>query len=66
MDETQQTVAVYKPAPGKRVPLPGAQPDWPETGRPINPLSAYERRLVADGDLVLVSSAEVSETGGKK
>jgi hypothetical protein len=45
---------IYKPAPGKRIAMPGFQPDWPDDGRRINPLSAYELRLVADGDLVLV------------
>lgn len=44
----------YKPAPGKRIPMPGLQPDWPADGRRINPLSAYELRLVADGDLIQV------------
>jgi hypothetical protein len=42
----------YVPAPGKRIPMPGNRADWPLTGRPINELSPFERRLVADGDLV--------------
>lgn len=44
---------IYKPAGGKRIPMPGNQADWPQEGRAINPLSGWERRLVADGDLVL-------------
>ncbi|WFS01595.1 hypothetical protein [Rhizobium tumorigenes] len=45
----------YKPAPGKRIPMPGNQADWPEEGRALDPLSGYENRLVADGDLKLVN-----------
>lgn len=43
---------IYVPAvKGKRIPMPGNQPDWPEDGRPVNFASPYEARLVADGTL---------------
>lgn len=48
---------LYKPAKGKRIPMPGNQGDWPDEGRAINPLSGWENRLVADGDLVPVRMA---------
>ena len=52
----------YKPAvSGKRIPMPGNQADWPEEGRPINPLSGWENRLVADGDLIKVEDAEAKQ-----
>ena len=38
---------IYVAAPGRTIPT-----GWPEDGRPINPLSSYERVLVKDGDLV--------------
>lgn len=58
---------IYKPAPGKRVPMPYGQPDWPEDGRPVNSSSAWEARLVADGDLVKVETpASTGKNGGAK
>ncbi|NTF87498.1 DUF2635 domain-containing protein [Agrobacterium rhizogenes] len=63
--------AIYVPAPGKRIPMPSGQSDWPADGRPINELSPYERRLVLDGDLILKPAAPTKksqdgETGGEK
>lgn len=43
--------AIYIPAGKATVPLPGGSA-WPADGRPIDPLSAYERRLVKDGDII--------------
>jgi hypothetical protein len=63
---------IYVPAPGKRIPLPGNRADWPKEGRPLNPLSVYERRLVKDGDLVEAPEKPAKakepsgETGGDK
>lgn len=54
---------IYVPAEaGKRIPMPGGQPDWPAEGRPVNLASPYEARLVRDGSLVV----KPQETGGKK
>lgn len=47
------TDKIYVPARGQRIVMPGNQPDWPADGQPIDPLSAYHRRMVRDGDLVL-------------
>lgn len=52
---------LYRPAPGRRVPMPSNQPDWPETGRPVNFASPYESRLVRDGDLVKVETPPKGE-----
>ena len=42
---------IYIPAPGRIVPdVNGGT--WPEEGRPIDPLSPFETRMVRDGDLV--------------
>lgn len=60
---------LYRPKKGLRVPMPGNQPDWPQDGRPIDPLSAYEKRLVESGDLVLIEPKEPEEdnaAGSKK
>ncbi|MBD9390131.1 hypothetical protein IB237_23300 [Agrobacterium sp. AGB01] len=59
---------IYVPAPGKRVPMPYGQPDWPEDGRPVNFASGWEARLVKDGDLVKKVETPVStgKTGGSK
>jgi hypothetical protein len=65
---------IYVPAPGKRIPLPFSQSDWPDDGRPVNELSLYERRLVLDGDLILkpetpaapAKKSQDGETGGAK
>lgn len=65
---------IYVPAPGKRIPMPGNQPDWPTDGRPINEISPYERRLVADGDLIQkpetpaapAKKGQDGDTGGEK
>ena len=42
----------YVPRDGARIPMPGAQPDWPAGGRAVNFANPYESRLVRDGDLV--------------
>ena len=42
----------YVPRDGARIPMPGAQPDWPADGRAVNFANPYEARLVRDGDLV--------------
>ena len=43
---------IYVPADGKRVVMPGNQPDWPIDGQPINPVDLHQVRMVRDGDLV--------------
>lgn len=43
---------IYVAAPGRAIPN-----GWPEDGRPINALSAFERRLVLDGDLIEAKAA---------
>lgn len=57
---------IYVPARGQRIPMPGAQPDWPADGQPIDPLSAYHRRLVADGDLVRKEPTKAAGKGDRK
>lgn len=42
---------IYIAAPDRTVSLPGGG-TWPKEGRPIDPISPYERRLVLDGDLI--------------
>lgn len=44
---------IYVPASGRRIQMPGNRPDWPDEGQPIDPLDNYQRRLVADHDLVV-------------
>ncbi|CAD7036412.1 hypothetical protein RHAB21_02521 [Pseudorhizobium halotolerans] len=57
---------LYRPKQGLRIPLPGRQGEWPKDGRPVDFSSAYEARLVKDGDLVLIETdAEPEKTGGK-
>lgn len=51
---------LYRPAKGRRVPLPGSNQDWPATGLPADLANPYVARLVRDGDL------EVVETSGQK
>lgn len=48
---------IYVPAPGRRIQMPGNRPDWPVDGQAIDPLDNYQRRLVADGDLILKTKA---------
>ena len=43
---------IYVPSTGQRIPMPGRMPDWPLEGQPVNPLDAYQARLVRDGDLI--------------
>lgn len=43
---------IYVAAPGRAIPN-----GWPQDGRPINDLSAFERRLVLDGDLIEAKAA---------
>lgn len=52
---------LYRPKRGLRVPMPGNQPDWPQEGRPLDPLSAYEARLVESGDLVKIDPKDEPE-----
>jgi hypothetical protein len=47
------TKTLYVPARGQRIPMPGNQADWPQDGQPVNPIDAYQARLVLDGDLVV-------------
>jgi hypothetical protein len=56
---------IYVPARGKRIPMPGNQPDWPQDGQAIDPLSTLHRRMVLDGDLVL-KTPDPKPNGGKK
>lgn len=44
---------IYVPADGKRIVMPGNQPDWPIDGQPINPVDLHQVRMVRDGDLVV-------------
>ncbi|MBB3608667.1 hypothetical protein [Rhizobium sp. BK602] len=53
---------IYVPRDGARIPMPGNAGDWPADGRPINPLSPYERRLKQDGDLVLKPAATAASS----
>ncbi|SMD18493.1 hypothetical protein [Rhizobium sp. RU36D] len=52
---------IYVPAEGKRIRMPHGQPDWPQDGRPVNQASAYETRLVRDGDLVVKPAPKKKE-----
>lgn len=53
---------IYVPAvKGRRIPMPGNQPDWPEDGRPVNFASPYEARLVADKTLKVKPEAADQE-----
>lgn len=45
--------ALYVPAHGQRIIMPANQPDWPLDGKPVDPIDAYQVRMVRDGDLVL-------------
>lgn len=45
-------MTLYVPSKGQRIPMPGNQPDWPLDGQAVNPIDAYQARLVRDGDLV--------------
>lgn len=45
----------YRPAGGRRVPLPGSNQDWPAEGLPADLSNPYVARLIRDGDLVKVS-----------
>lgn len=56
---------LYRPLRGRSVPMPGGQHDWPEEGRAIDPNSAYETRLVLDGDLVPVLDDKAEPKNGK-
>jgi hypothetical protein len=56
----------YVPARGQRIVMPGNQPDWPEDGKPVDPIDAYQLRMVRDGDLVLKPEAEPAATSSKK
>jgi hypothetical protein len=61
---------LYVPSHGQRIVMPRQQPDWPLTGQAVDPLNPYHRRMVADGDLVLLPAddapATKPATGGKK
>lgn len=59
---------LYRPAKGRRVPLPGSNQDWPAEGLPADLANPYVARLVRDGDLVKVSddSGVDAETSGHK
>ena len=42
---------IYIPAPGRTVPTADGG-TWPEDGRPVDPISPFETRMVRDGDLI--------------
>lgn len=42
---------IYRPAQGRRVPLPGSNQAWPASGLPADLSNPYVARLVRDGDL---------------
>jgi hypothetical protein len=49
---------LYVPAHGRRVIMPGDQPDWPADGMPVNRADPHHRRLMADGDIILKPAAQ--------
>ena len=57
---------LYVPAAGKRIIMPGNQPDWPSEGQKINPRDPYHRMLVRDGDLVEMKPVEAKSTRRKR
>ncbi|HXV31861.1 MAG TPA: hypothetical protein VD840_16165 [Sinorhizobium sp.] len=57
---------LYRPRQGLRIAMPAGQPDWPQSGRPVNFANPYESRLVKDGDLEKIETpAAPASTGGK-
>ena len=56
---------LYRPTKGRRVPLPGSNATWPESGIPIDLSNPYVARLVRDGDLEKVQKKAAAAPAGK-
>ncbi|QRM55145.1 hypothetical protein [Sinorhizobium sp. BG8] len=59
---------LYRPAPGRRVPMSPGNSDWPSDGLPVDFSNPYQARLVKDGDLVPVTddAAAAAEATAEK